>query len=167
MRNVRRCIAPGHPVFITQVCFERRACLEDMQRKLLVLDVLRGLQRELGFRMLAWAILDDHLHLLVEPRDGQFSGLMRSFKLRVVRRLSLAAGERFWQMRFHDHVCRDERDVERHIDYIHYNAVHHCRAPRPCDYPWSSFRTYVEMGIRAEDWAAEAAPKGIERIGRE
>ena len=167
MRNVRRYIIPGHPVFITQVCFERRPLLEDVPRKLVVLDVLRELKTELGFRMLAWAILPDHVHLLIDPRDGRFSELMRSFKLRVHRQERLPTGDRFWQPRFHDHICRTDIDVERHIDYIHYNAVRHGHAPKPLDWAWSSFRTYVEMGIRLPDWAAQAEPKGISRICRE
>ena len=167
MRNVRRYVLPGHPVFITQVCFERRPLLDEAPRKLLVLDVLRELKTELGFRMLSWSILPDHLHMLVEPRDGCFSELMRSLKLRIVRRLSLPAGDRFWQPRFHDHVCRDARDVERHIDYIHYNAVRHGHAPAPLDWAWSSFRTYVELGLRDETWAADAAPVRIAGIDRE
>ena len=30
-----------------------------------------------------------------------------------------------WQRRFWEHNIRDEADLERHLDYIHYNRVKH------------------------------------------
>ena len=56
---------------------------------------------------------------------------------------------------FLERVIRDERDFERHLDYIHYNAVKHGYVTRVADWPYSSFHRYVNLGIYNYEWAAE------------
>lgn len=52
---------------------------------------------------------------------------------------------RLWQLRFWDHIIRDETDMNRHIDYIHFNPVKHKMAARPSENEYSSFRDYIKM----------------------
>ena len=52
-------------------------------------------------------------------------------------------------------MIRDEADMHRHLDYIHYNPVKHGLMDRPIDWPWSSFRRFVDEGFYARDWGAE------------
>jgi putative transposase len=62
-------------------------------------------------------------------------------------------GERgFWQRRFWEHTIRDETDLERHLDYIHYNPVKHGLVSRPKDWPYSSFHRWVREGAYPHDW---------------
>jgi putative transposase len=64
-------------------------------------------------------------------------------------------GERgIWQRRFWEYTIRDESDFERHVDYIHFNPVKHGHVSRAADWPYSSFRHYVERGIYSVDWGA-------------
>jgi putative transposase len=58
----------------------------------------------------------------------------------------------FWQRRFWDHVIRNEEDLSRHVDYIHYNPVKHGLVNSPSEWKWSSFPNYVERGIYDPDW---------------
>ena len=51
---------------------------------------------------------------------------------------------------------RDENDCARHIDYIHYNPVKHGWVEAAIDWPYSSFRRFVEAGIYAADWGRNA-----------
>ena len=67
-----------------------------------------------------------------------------------------------WQRRFWEHVIRDERDFERHTDYIHYNPVKHGHVTKVADWPYSSFHQYVQRGIYHFDWAADDEVKGLE-----
>jgi putative transposase len=57
---------------------------------------------------------------------------------------------RFWK-----HVIRDDRDFERHVDYIHWNPVKHGWVKRVCDWPHSSFHAYVRRGVYPEEWACD------------
>jgi putative transposase len=51
-----------------------------------------------------------------------------------------------WQRRFWEHQIRDEHDLNHHIDYIHYNPVHHGLVKFPKDWQYSSFHQYVKRG---------------------
>jgi putative transposase len=50
---------------------------------------------------------------------------------------------------------RDERDFERHVNYIHINPVKHGHVSRVCDWPFSSRHHMVRFGIYPEDWAGD------------
>ena len=52
-----------------------------------------------------------------------------------------------WQPRYWEHQIRDEDDLARHVDYIHYNPVNYGLAASPRDWPRSSFRHHVAAGI--------------------
>ena len=58
-----------------------------------------------------------------------------------------------WQRRFYEHIIRDERDLQNHIDYIHINPVKHGYVERAQDWPHSSFHRYVHEGKLPIDWA--------------
>jgi putative transposase len=60
-----------------------------------------------------------------------------------------------WQRRYWEHTIRDEKDFERHVDYIHFNPVKHCLVGRVRDWPYSSFHKYVRQGVLPEDWAGD------------
>ncbi len=67
----------------------------------------------------------------------------------------LARGERgIWQRRYWEHLIRDEEDLERHVDYIHFNPIKHGLVTRPGDWPWSSYHRYVRLGRYPADWGA-------------
>jgi putative transposase len=51
-----------------------------------------------------------------------------------------------------EHTIRDEPDLARHIDYIHFNPVKHGYVTRARDWPHSSFHRFVAEGILPADW---------------
>jgi putative transposase len=56
------------------------------------------------------------------------------------------------QRRFWEHPIRDERDLRRHIDYIHFNPFKHGHVQRVADWPYSTFHRYVHQGAYVKDW---------------
>ena len=62
-------------------------------------------------------------------------------------------GERsVWQKRFWEHLIRDDDDLERHVEYIHYNPVKHGHATCPHAWEATSFHRHVRDGIYPADW---------------
>jgi hypothetical protein len=57
-----------------------------------------------------------------------------------------------WQRRYWEHAIRDDADLSRHVDYIHFNPVKHGLVARVCDWPHSSFHRYVARGLLPADW---------------
>jgi hypothetical protein len=102
------------------------------------------------------------------PRgDTDYTTRGRQIKTHVTRALegrlggtAISASRRrraekgIWQRRFYEHLCRDEADVKRLVDYIHVNPVKHRLSARVRDWPWSSFHRYVRLGEYAIDWGS-------------
>jgi len=115
--------------------------------------------------MRAHVVIPDHIHFLIHTDDGRFDRVMHSFKRNVTlefHRREIFSGD-IWQNRFYDHVIRDDEDFANHLDYIHFNPVHHKRAVRPADYPFSSFHHYVKQGWYPPDWG-NLAPDHIKNM---
>ncbi len=120
------------------------------------------------FKTVAVCLLPEHLHCAwTQPENDQ------NFSLRwkEIKRLftkgyleNIGPGESrnasrqkrgeaaIWQRRFWEHVIRDQNDLDRHIEYIHYNPVKHGLVERVVDWPWSSFHRFVKMGLYAPEW---------------
>ncbi len=60
-----------------------------------------------------------------------------------------------WQRRYWEHAIRDDADLEKHVDYIHFNPVKHGHVTRVMDWPHSSFHRFVERGLLAADWGGD------------
>ena len=57
-----------------------------------------------------------------------------------------------WQNRYWDHIIRDQKDFNNHLDYIHYNPVKHNLTNDPFKYKHSSLMKYFEDGFYQRDW---------------
>jgi putative transposase len=57
-----------------------------------------------------------------------------------------------WQRRFWEHMIRDEEDLSRHVEYVHYNPVKHGLVKSAAEWPYSSFMKYVRDGLYPVDW---------------
>ena len=56
-----------------------------------------------------------------------------------------------WQRRFWEHTIRDEKDLYKHIDYIHYNSYKHYKIA-PKDWEYSTFSKFVKNDFYDIDW---------------
>ncbi len=129
-------------------------------------DAVRVTRVERPFEIIAWVVLPEHMHAIWTLPDGDadYSTRWAAIKARFSKSIApdefqnasrRAKGERgIWQRRFWEHTIRDERDLQNHIDYLHYNPKKHALVERVCDWPHSSFHRFVERGVYALDWAA-------------
>jgi len=60
------------------------------------------------------------------------------------------------------HSIRSEGDLNRHLDYLHFNPVKHGLVKRPADWPWSSFHRFVKMGYYEKDWGADLSQQVLD-----
>jgi len=101
--------------------------------------------------------------------DDDFATRWRLIKGRVTRQLGASVHnpavmtERrrgkehgsLWQHRYWEHWLRDEDDMRRHLDYLHFNPVKHGLVRRVVDWQWSSFHRQVATGAYPVDWGGE------------
>ena len=175
MTSYRRVYIPGGCYFFTINLAERR-------RNTLLVDRIESLRlafryakRQRPFKIEAIVVLPDHLHAIwrLPEGDSDFStrwSLVKSKFSRSVPPTETRSRSRMnkrergiWQRRGWEHAIRDELDLERHLDYIHYNPVKHGYAASPWEWPHSSFRRFVAKGWYAPDWAASDEVRQLAR----
>lgn len=116
----------------------------------------------LPHRVVAVVVLPDHLHAVIEMRDGKddYSRLWQEIKKGFTRRVSTHQLPSPWQARFWEHTLRDAADLQAHVDYVHINPVKHGLVGQVCDWPWSSFHRFVRDGLLPTDWAGDVVGAG-------
>lgn len=166
MRYRRVDVAGGVYFFTVNLVERKRTLLVDHVD--ILREVMKSVKSAHPFHVDAMVILPDHLHALwtlpVDDRDYPTrwmlieAGFSRQIPKGERRSNSRKArGERgIWQRRYWEHLIRDDRDFERHVDYIHYNPVRHHLVERVADWSYSSFHRHVRMGMLPVDWGSEA-----------
>jgi putative transposase len=153
MRNVKRYFSPGQIYFVTHIAYGRRSILTEsfptFRRS------LENHQQINPYELIAWVVLPDHWHALINPKTNNMASLMKKVKLSFssyYRKQNGLNKIMLWQNRYWDHIIRNQNDFNRHIDYIHYNPVKHGLVRRPIDYQYSSFIDYYKRGVYEPDW---------------
>ncbi|MGB5177122.1 MAG: transposase [Gammaproteobacteria bacterium] len=60
-----------------------------------------------------------------------------------------------WQRRFWEHRVRDQADLNRCQDYLHWNPVKHRHVSRVADWPFSTFHRFACKGYYPRDWGGQ------------
>ena len=170
MPNFHRYYIPNAIIFITCITQDRAPFLRAEADIKLFIETLRNVQQIHPFRLLAYVILQDHFHWLmrVEKESGNFSDVLqsikRNFTLNYKDAHHIPTPLRLWQSRFWDHIIRDEKDIERHFDYIHWNPIKHGYVHRPEDWPHSTYAHWLKLGYYGLEWGRGEEPLGIAEI---
>jgi putative transposase len=159
MTDYRRADIEGGCYFFTVVTYERRAFLTESLARRCLREAWKEARRRSPFEVIAVCLLPDHLHCVWKLPEGDCDFPLRWARIKAdFTRRYLAGGgaesgqspsrsgkrERgIWQRRFWEHQIRDETDLRRHIDYIHYNPVKHGLVVRVEDWPWSSYHRFA------------------------
>jgi REP-associated tyrosine transposase len=119
------------------------------------------------FETIAICIMPEHLHAIWALPEGDSDFALRWNLIKGGFSRGLAAGTQvspskvtkrekgIWQRRYWEHVIRDDADLQRHVDYIHFNPVKHGLVSRVRDWPHSSFHSYVSRGVLPLDWGGD------------
>ncbi len=126
------------------------------------LEISQKLRQEWPAKLIAYVLMPDHMHLIVNPRDGDiigFSAALKSLSAKAI--LEVNPDRRFvrekpdrdgsvhqvWQESFKAMPLWSEWMIWQKINYIHANPV---RARLVCsakEYRWSSFQAfYSDLG---------------------
>ena len=107
------------------------------------------------FETVAVCVLPNHIHAIwtLPPDDADYSLRWRliktKFSAHFPRAENLSASKQrrhergIWQRRFYEHTVRDETDLQRCANYIHFNPVKHGLCNNVRDWAFSSFHRYV------------------------
>jgi putative transposase len=167
----RRALLGGATYFFTVNLADRgsRVLIEHIDD---LRDAVRAVRLAHPFEIVAWVVLPEHMHAVwsLPPGDSDYSMRWNQIKGGFSRHIPtgervsksrIDKGERgIWQRRFWEHLIRDDDDLSRHVDYVHYNPVKHGYVRHAIDWPFSSFHRLVERGWLQADWGCGCTPDG-------
>jgi putative transposase len=111
------------------------------------------------FEIVAIVVNPDHIHMIIKPDNISdypkiIGTLKKSFTQisKIEHTVNNNRESDIWQRRYWEHTIRDEQDLYKHLDYIHYNPVKHGLVKSPKEWEYSSFKKFVEMGLYEENW---------------
>ena len=127
----------GRISLLTAVVDQRQPFFCDWQLGRLVVREFRAVQQEGWADFLAWVVMPDHMHCLVELREKSIAQLMCRIKSRSSLAVNEALGRRgrFWQKGYHDRAVRREQDVKDLARYVVANPIRAGLVTRVHDYP--------------------------------
>lgn len=155
MKNYHRPLhlfLPNSQYFVSLTTYRKRRILDNPRKKEIVLESLFKAVKKYPINLIAWVILDDHLHVLIFAKDSKaipsFIRYLTSRSSVMINKVNQSSNRNFYQYR--DRLIRDEKDFFTKLNYIHYNPVHHHYVESPEQYGFSSYKEYLEkMG---EEW---------------
>jgi putative transposase len=92
------------------------------------------------YRMLAWVVMPNHIHFVVDVWDVPLAKLIGGWKGKSSRLANglLHRGGKFWQEDYYDTLVRDESHLQRAIRYTEQNPVKAFLANTAREWPWCS-----------------------------
>jgi REP element-mobilizing transposase RayT len=125
----------AHAIFVTR---QREPLFANAELAALCLRALEESARRLGVNIVAYCIMPDHAHVLVEiPERISLQDWAKLAKQLSGFRLKKATGDFAWQVSYYDHILRREEALIDVANYIWANAVKAGLASSPEAYPWS------------------------------
>ncbi len=162
MTQYRRAKGEGGLYFFTLVTCQRKPLfVEPLARSCLRRAIVHTRQCA-SFCIVAFCLLPEHLHCIWElpTSESDYSQHWARIKSLFTREYLDAGGQEtavstsrrrkrergVWQRRFWEHQIRDEHDLQKHVDYIHFNPVKHSLVDAVPQWPWSTYHRYARQG---------------------
>jgi putative transposase len=124
--------------FLTFCVRDRRSVFLDRSTASRVIDHFLRTSRVWHFALLAYCVMPDHVHLLVEGLrdDSDLRRFAKRLKQGAAQSYSREFGTPLWQEGYFDHVLRAEEDARQVARYILDNPVRAGLVAHPSEYPF-------------------------------
>jgi REP element-mobilizing transposase RayT len=131
----------GRIYLITAVTKDRASFWSDWKIGALIARQLEQIDRDAVAATLAWVVMPDHFHWLIQLKDHPLSQVVARVKSagnHLVNK-ALARSGSIWQRGYHDRAIRREEDLKAVARYIVLNPVRAGLVKRVGDYPlWNA-----------------------------
>lgn len=111
------------------------------------LEILSRTKERYGFLLHAYVLMDNHYHLLMETPKANLSQIMQnintSYTVYVNRKYQRSG--HLLQGRFKGIIVDKDRYLIALSRYIHLNPVRARLVKRPAEYPWTSYRAFIDQ----------------------
>ncbi len=155
--------APGfsyigfHCYFLTICTIRRARWFEESEAAHWLTRQIPSLFEPRGFAVLAFCVMPDHVHLLLEglTGDADLRAAVHDWKRRTGYAWKQRTGRRLWQQGFYDYVLRDPDRIAALVRYVVQNPIRAGLTQDVTRYPHagsSSHSTIALMIEVAQDW---------------
>ncbi|MDH1262576.1 MULTISPECIES: REP-associated tyrosine transposase [unclassified Pseudomonas] len=121
----------GQIYMVTTVTKNRQPAFSDFVAARILINTIRQDELRDSHATLSYVLMPDHLHWLLQLRQGTLSQLVGRVKSISAKRL----GKALWQKGFHDRALRREEDIRDVARYIVANPLRAGLVKRLGDYP--------------------------------
>ncbi len=106
---------------------------------------------------IAYVVMPDHIHWLMQLRAASLDVVMKRFKSRTAVHANRVLGRvgRFWQSCYHDHAVRSDESLFRHAMYVMANPIRVGLATQLGQYPHAWCQWELEGSAKAEFMGAD------------
>jgi REP element-mobilizing transposase RayT len=159
--------------------FNQEACCQSF------IDILATLRKDWPCKLIAYVLMPDHTHLIVNPQDGrirEFTGKLKSLSARAIIKNahgidfqldSEGSSYQVWQESFKAVPLWSAWMIWQKINYIHANPVKAGLVSSARDYRWSSFQAFYSGSSEPlpidQDWwwsdDSEKLSKAMKELG--
>jgi REP element-mobilizing transposase RayT len=131
-----RISTPGQLYLLTTVTRHRKPMFAELLPARLLISQLRHAQEQQMAKSLAWVVMPDHLHWLVELQNAPLDSLMRQVKCRTTQLINqkYQLHRPLWQKGYYDRAVRREDDIKTIARYIVANPLRAGRVRPICEY---------------------------------
>jgi len=182
MSNYRRAYLENSYIFITIVTYKRNPILINNME--ILKSSYKKVRDKFCFEVFGIVVLPDHIHMIIKPEiTKEYPVIIKSIKSDFSRNIDEKQIEKVrkylteskikkkekgvWQRRYWEYTIRNEEDLYKHLDYIHWNPVKHGYVENVRDWKYSSFHKYVKQGIYEISWGITNDIKYIQNINIE
>ena len=139
--------------FLTFCTFERLPLLKDPRVASLALGQFRVTASVEAFVILAYCLMPDHVHLLVEGTSdaSNFRRFAKMTKQRAGAAYAMHSGRRLWQTGYFERVLRPHDNPKSIARYIVENPVRAGLTTNPLEYPY----------VGSDVWGLQALIEGL------
>lgn len=142
--------------FITSRTLNNIKYFHNNYRKELIKQSLLKAFKTYRFSLFAYAILDNHFHLLLKTNNGlNISTFIASIKGKCaieINKIDNCQNRKIWYQ-YWDRCIRSEKDFYSHLNYIHYNPIKHKLINNLIElqkYEFCSYKNWLEN--KGPDW---------------
>ena len=123
----------------------QQVIFEDDHDYLQFISILKYYKKQCAFKLYAYCLMNNHVHLLIEYGDIGLDMIMKKIEVKFVRWYNQKYKRTgyLFQDRYKSEPVNDFRYFQTAFRYIHQNPLHAGLESTLGAYPWSSYRDYA------------------------